>query len=66
MKIIPKASSLAYCFDKLTSEVISMNSITPGWIEVRSLTARLDIVTSAGIAEASIDTLIMRHEGIKA
>lgn len=43
-----------------------MNSITPGWIEVRSLTARLDIVTSAGIAEASIDTLIMRHEGIKA
>jgi hypothetical protein len=36
--------TLAYCFDKLTSEVMSMNSITPGWIEVRGLTARLDIV----------------------
>jgi hypothetical protein len=36
-----------------------MNSITPGWIEVRGLTARLDIVTSAGKAEANEDAFGM-------
>jgi hypothetical protein len=53
-KIIPKASSLAYCFDKLTSEVMSMNSIMRVSIDASALPADVTMSSLAVRPRTSI------------